>query len=60
MRRALLVVLALCGQGVGLRGTGVSGVAAGSIDIPECAENDKERLGCVPRDVDVVAAFLYS
>lgn len=46
-------------QGVGLRGAGVDGLASGDIVIPVCAEGDTERLGCVPKSVDVVAAFLY-
>lgn len=46
-------------QGVGLRGAGVNGQASGDIVIPVCAEGDTERLGCVPKSVDVVAAFLY-
>ena len=27
--------------------------------IPTCADGDTERLGCVPRGVDIAAAFLY-
>ncbi|BCS31774.1 hypothetical protein TBR22_A09780 [Luteitalea sp. TBR-22] len=46
-------------QGIGLRGTGVNGVATGDIVIAPCADGDTERTGCVPRGVDVVAAFLY-
>ena len=46
-------------QGIGLRGAGQDGFATGDIVVPQCAEGDTERLGCVPRGVDVVAAFLY-
>jgi hypothetical protein len=46
-------------QGIGLRGTGTNGAASGDIVIPACAEGDTQRLGCVPKGVDVVAAFLY-
>jgi hypothetical protein len=46
-------------QGVGLVGKGANGSASGDIVIEACAEGDTERLGCVPKGVDVVAAFLY-
>jgi VCBS repeat-containing protein len=46
-------------QGIGLRGSGTGGFASGDIVIPACAEGDTERLGCVPRGVDIAAAFLY-
>ncbi len=46
-------------QGVGLRGAGVDGFASGDIIVPECTAGDRQRLGCVPRGVDIVAAFLY-
>lgn len=46
-------------QGVGLAGTGIDGFAAGDIVVPECLPNDPQRIGCVPRGLDIVAAFLY-
>ena len=46
-------------QGIGLRGTGNGGFASGDIVIPACAEGDTQRLGCVPKGVDIAAAFLY-
>jgi len=46
-------------QGIGLRGTGNGGFASGEIVIQPCAEDDAERLDCVPRGVDIAAAFLY-
>src|SRR5262245_39617326 len=42
--------------GVGLRGSGVNGIATGQIKIPDPAQPN---AGAVPAGADVVAAFLY-
>src|SRR5215475_3817662 len=42
--------------GVGLRGSGVNGIATGQIQIPDPAQPNSTS---VPAGADVVAAFLY-